>query len=364
MVAGKKYDTVFLAIALTLVCSGFLILSSASLALAARAEKISYLPILKQIALGGGVGILAFLFTSRVNYKTWGKWALVLFLLSFLLTLMVLMPKIGATHAGAKRWLSLGAFSFQPAELLKFSFIVYLSVWLTNRKKEISSLKTGFLPFLIIVGFVGIALIMQPDIGTLGVISLTAGLMFFLAGGRFAQVGLLIILGIILLTALILIKPYMMPRAMVFFDSSYDIQGVGYQLRQAKIALGSGGIWGVGFGQGLSKFNYLPEPTGDSIFAVVGEEFGFAGTTFLIFLFFMFFYKSMQIAIKTKDMFGRLLVSGIAILIVVQSFINMYAIVGLIPLTGLPLIFVSQGGSALALALAEVGVILNVSKNN
>jgi cell division protein FtsW len=365
MTTTKKYDIVFLAITLALLLLGFFVLSSASLGLAARTGKSSYTAVVKQIVLGGGLGFILLLITSRINYKRWKKWALPLFLTSFLLTILVLIPSLGISHGGAKRWISLGGlFSFQPAELLKFTFIIYLSSWLANRRREITSIKTGLLPFLIIVGFVGIALILQPDIGTLGVISITSALLFFLAGGRFTQIGLIIFLGIIVLSVLVIFRPYMTSRILVFLDNSYDPQGVGYQLKQAKIALGSGGIWGVGFGEGLSKFNYLPEPTGDSIFAVIGEEFGFVGTSVLIFLLLFFLYKALSIAFKTSDFFGRLLVSGIAILIVIQSFINIYAIVGLIPLTGLPLIFISQGGSALALALAEIGVILNVSKNN
>ncbi len=156
----------------------------------------------------------------------------------------------------------------------------------------------------------------------------------------------------------------MMSRINVFLDNSYEIQEAGYQLNQAKIAIGSGGIFGRGFGEGLSKFNYLPEPVGDSIFAVIGEEFGFTGTVFLIFLFLFFFYRAIKIALKANDIFGRLLVSGIAIIIMVQAFINMYAIVGLIPFTGVPLPFISQGGSALAITLAEIGVIINVSRNS
>lgn len=274
------------------------------------------------------------------------------------------VPQLGLEHGGAKRWLILGFLSFQPSELLKFSFVVYLSSWLSKKQKEVSSFKTGFFPFLVIVSFVALTLVLQPDIGTLGVISITAAIMFFLAGGRYTQVGLLLIIGLIALSSLVILKPYAMDRINVFLDNSQDIQGVGYQLNQSKIAIGSGGLWGKGFGEGLSKFNYLPEPVGDSIFAVAAEEFGFVGTTFLILLFLIFFFKALQIASGAPDRFGRLLASGIAILIIVQSFINMYATVGLMPLTGLPLIFISQGGSSLALTLAEVGILLNISKHS
>ncbi|MBU1178908.1 putative lipid II flippase FtsW [Patescibacteria group bacterium] len=358
----KKYDKVFLGIILTLLFFGFFVLASASLGMAAREGKNSYDILLKQVVLGGGVGFILFLLTSRIYYKKWKSLALPFFVISFCLTLLVFVPHIGFKYGGAARWLSLGSFTFQPSELLKFAFVVYLSSWLSSRRNEVPSFKAGFVPFLIIVGFVGVSLILQPDIGTLGVICITGALLFFLAGGRFTQLGLLLILGFVLVSALVWSKPYLKSRINIFFNESYDLQGAGYQTNQAKIAMGSGGIWGKGFGQGISKFNYLPEPTGDSIFAVIGEEFGFIGTTFLILLFLFFCFKCFHIANRASNTFGRLLASGIAILITVQVFVNMYAIAGLIPLTGLPLIFISQGGSALALALAEVGIILNISK--
>ncbi|MCF7835868.1 MAG: putative lipid II flippase FtsW [Candidatus Marinimicrobia bacterium] len=362
MAIRKKYDMFFLSIVLALLFSGFFILSSASLGLAARADKNSYFPLIKQLILGGGVGLVLFSLISRIPYQKWKKISFPLFLFSFFLTLLVLEPHLGFEHARARRWLSLGSFTFQPSELLKFSFVIYLSYWLSQKRQEIASIKTGLLPFLVIVGFVGVALIAQPDLGTFGVISITALLLFLLAGGKFWQTGVVVLIGLVSLAILVSVNDYQKERVLVFFDNSYDIRGSGYQANQAKIALGSGGMFGQGFGEGLSKFNYLPEPIGDSIFAVIGEEFGFVGTTFVVFLFVLFLFKSMIIAIKARDVFGRLLVSGIAILITVQSFVNMYALVGLVPLTGLPLIFISQGGSALIFALVGAGIILNVSR--
>ncbi len=361
---ARKNEIIFLSITLILLFCGFFILASASLGLAAKSDKNSYSPLIKQIFMGGGVGALFFLITSRINYKRWRKLVLPFFLLSLFLTLIVFYPSIGVKHGGSTRWLSLGPITFQPSELLKFAFIVYLASWLARRKNEVSSFARGFLPFLVLVGLVAIALIRQPDVGTLGIISITSAILFFLAGGKYSQIGLLIILGIGAIIILSMVRPYMTSRILVFLDNSYDLQGAGYQLNQAKIAIGSGGIFGKGFGEGLAKFNSLPEPVGDSIFAVVGEEFGFIGTVSLIFLFFLFFYRAIKIALKTNDIFGRLLVSGIAILIIVQVFVNIYAIVGLIPLTGVPLPFISQGGTALSIALAEIGVIVNVAKKS
>jgi cell division protein FtsW len=358
----KKYDKVFLVVVIVILIFGFFVLSSASLGLAVRYGENSYYLIFKQIFLAGSLGFFLFFLTSRINYKMWKKLAFPFFILSFLLTLLVFVPSLGLEHGGARRWLNLGNFSFQPAELLKFAFVVYLSSWLAGRRREIISFKNSFLPFLIIVGLVALSLVLQPDIGTLFIICLTSGFLFFLAGGKMTQVGLLILLGFIAFSLLIVLEPYRLSRALVFFDSSFDLQDTGYQLREAKIALGSGGFWGRGLGKGVFKFQLLPEPTGDSIFPVLGEELGFAGAFILIALFMIFFLRVVKISLSHPDTFAKLLVMGLAILITGQSLVNMYAMTGLIPLTGLPLIFFSQGGSAFILALAEVGVILNISR--
>ena len=364
MAVKNKNDFIFLSITLTLVLVGFFILASASLGLAAQPGKNSYSILIKQVVLGIGLGSLLLFLTNKINYKKWEKIAFPLFLFSFFLTLLTLVPNIGLEYGGAKSWLPVGPFTFQPSELLKFSFVVYLAAWLSKKRKEIPGFKTGLLPFLVIVGLAGAALVFQPDIGTLGIICITASVMFFLAGGKYTQIGLLLIIGLIALSFLALTNDHAMKRFTTFLDSTKDIQGADYQINQAKIAIGSGGLWGKGFGEGLSKFNHLPRPIEDSIFAVAAEEFGFVGAVFLILLFLAFFWRALHIALKAPDGFGRLLASGIAILIIVQSFINMFTTVGLVPLTGLPLIFISQGGSALAVALAEVGILLNISKNS
>jgi len=359
----RKNDIVFLSIVLILLFAGFFILASASLGLAAREGKNPYDSVLKQIITGGGTGLILLFIASRLNYKLLQKFALPIFLFTFVLTLLVLFPQFGFEHGGAQRWLKLGPLTFQPSELLKFGFIIYLSSWLAKRKNEISSYSTGFLPFVIIMGFTATALLAQPDIGTLGIICFTGLGMFFLAGGRYTQISLLIISGLVALVILACIKPHVRDRVLVFLNSARENQGIGYQLSQSKITLGSGGIFGRGFGEGLMKYKNLPEPTGDSIFAIVGEEFGFIGTSLLILLFLLFFYKVMKISLRAQDRFGRLLVSGIAILIIVQIFTNMFAMVGLIPLTGVPLTFISQGGSSLAVTLMGIGIIINVSRH-
>ncbi len=361
----NRSDRILLGIVALLVLFGFFMLASAFLGPAAKKAGTFYSSLSRQILIGlFGGGLLLFV-ASRIPYRFWRKIALPLFLATFLITTLVFIPKLGLEHAGAKRWLSLGSFTFQPSELLKFGFLVYLSSWLASRKEEVSSFKFGLFPFLVIVAFVASLLIMEPNVSTLLVIAFTAVSLFYIAGGRFKQIAVMVLIGVGLLFIVIQIGgqfSYLKERIMVFIDPEHDLQGSGYQLQQSKIALGSGGLFGKGFGMSVQKFNYLPEPTGDSIFAVMGEEFGFLGTAGLIALFLFFLYRGFLIAMAAPDNFGRLLGSGIVIMIISQSFMNMAAMIGIFPLTGLPLLFISQGGSALALTLAEVGVLLNISK--
>ncbi len=362
MSRADGYDKTFLRVVAVLVLAGVFILASASLGLLTRNGAGFSSVLFKQIILGLGLGSAAMFFTNRIHYKNWKKFALPFFIFSFFLTLLVFVPQLGFEHGGAKRWLSLGPISLQPSEFLKFGFVVYLASWISSRREEIKSFKFGFVPFLVITAFVGILLILEPDIGTLGVIAFTSLFMFFLGGGRFSQVAIMIFLGIGLIYVLVLVKPHAMSRMLVFLDPSLDQQGAGYQIRQSLIAIGSGGIFGRGFGQSVQKFNYLPEPVGDSVFAVFAEEFGFAGSAALIGLFLFFLFRGFLIASRAPDQFSGLLASGIVILIITQSLINIGSMTGILPLTGLPLIFVSQGGTALAITLAEIGVLLNISK--
>ena len=359
----RSYDKPMLWIVCVLVVAGFFILSSASLGfLNKNGSDFYYGIVFKQIGFGLFGGAVLFFITSRIHYRNWKKYALPFFLVSLILTLLVFESHIGFEHGGAKRWIKIGSFFFQPSELLKFGFIVYLSSWIASRRNDIKSFKFGLLPFLLITGFAGATLIFEPDIGTLGVMAISGLFLFFIGGSRLRQIAMIVLIGIALLFMLAQFKPHLMSRITVFLNPSFDPQGAGYQIRQSLISVGSGEFFGRGFGMSVQKFKYLPEPMGDSIFAVVGEEFGFFGSALLIGLFLLFMYRGFYISFRAPDIFARLLGSGIVILIIVQSFINIGATIGVLPFTGLPLLFVSQGGSALIVALAEVGVLLNISK--
>ena len=360
----KSIDKVLFWTVCALVFIGFFILASASTGLLIKSEGANfYDAIFQQVVFGLAGGMAFFLLAIKIDYHVWAKFALPIFIFSFFLTFLVFVPNIGFSHGGAKRWISWGPIFFQPSELLKFGFIAYLAAWIASRKLYIKSFKKGFLPFLIIVAFAGLLIVLEPDIGTLGVILAGGIALFFIGGGKITHFLIMMCVIGVIFSVLIYLEPYRLERILVFINPSYDPQGAGYQLRQSLIAIGSGGLFGRGFGTSIQKFNYLPEPVGDSVFAVFGEEFGFAGSLFLVGLFMFFLYKGFSIALRASDDFGRLLGVGIVILIVMQSFINIASMIGIFPLTGLPLIFISKGGSALITALFEAGILLNISKH-
>ena len=299
---------------------------------------------------------------SKIEYKKWEKYSIFIFLFSLFLTFLVFIPVFGLYYGGAWRWIRLGPVSFQPSEFLKFGFVLYLSAWLSGKQEKVSSFKAGFAPFLIMVGIIAAMLVLQPDIGTLGIILITAGILFFIGGGRVSQIGIIVILGFALLFILYLSSSYLHDRISVFLNQTTDPQGIGYQLKQSFIAVGSGKIFGKGFGMSAQKFNFLPEPTTDSIFPIFAEEFGFLGSVALIILYFIFLLRGYFISKNAPDNFARYLVAGFTTLIAVQAFVNISALLGLIPLTGVPLVFISQGGTSLITTLVEMGIVLNVSR--
>lgn len=359
----RHIDYPFLAITLVLTVAGLLIISSASVVLSRDNFGTPYYYVLHH-ALAVLVGLAAMAAARFIPYKLWKRVALPLLVLSLLLVAAVFAPQFGAELGGAKRWLRAGPITIQPSEILKISLILYLAGWLDARKGRVGGLASSFIPFLAIMGVVGFLLVIQPDIGTLLVTGGSAVILYFLGGGKVSQIIALVLLAAVGIFAVVQISPpYQAKRLLVFFNPGLDPQGAGYHINQALIAVGSGGFWGRGFGQSIQKFNYLPEPVGDSVFAVVVEEFGFAGGLVLCSLFFIFFLRAILIARRAPDFFGKLVVAGIASLITFQAFINMAAISGLLPLTGVPLPFISYGGTSLVSTLAMVGIALNVSRH-
>lgn len=359
---ARSVDTFFFSISILLLVFGLFILTSASLGLSAERFGHPYYYIFHQIIFGLAPGVLLMYVCSKIPYLTWRRFALPFILAAIFLMFLVFVPGIGFYTGGARRWLNLGPISFQPAEFLKFAYVVYLASWLESRSKSIGSFKFGLLPFAIMSGFIASFLILQPDIGTLGVLMATVLALFFVSGGSVKQIFILFLIALIMLAVLIFLEPYRIDRLNVFLNPAGDPQGTGYQINQALIAVGSGGFFGRGFGLSRQKFSYLPESIGDSIFAIFAEEVGFLGGILLIIFLLLFFLRGIWIALKSPDPFGKFLGSGILFLIIFQVLINIGAITGMLPLTGIPLSFVSYGGSALALTLAEIGILLNISK--
>lgn len=358
----RSADKPLLYVTFALFTGGLLVLGSASMVLSMQNSGFVGYYALKQLVLGGGIGMAALLVAWRVPYRIWKKLSLPLMLLAFILLAILFLPQLSYSWGGARRWLIFGPISFQPAEFLKVAFVIYLASWLDARREEVHSIAYGMIPFALMLAIVGMFLVMQPDIGTLGVVAITSGVMYFLGGGRMSQIATLSLFGLAILYLIVKTAPYRLSRFTVFLNPGAEPQGIGYQITQAFIAIGSGGFLGQGFGRSLQKYNYLPEPMGDSIFAIYAEELGFLGAVVLILLFSFLFWRGLVIAKNARDNFGKLLAAGISISIMTQAFVNMAAISGLLPLTGIPLPFVSYGGSSLAMTLASIGILLNISK--
>lgn len=355
-------DRTLLILTITLVIIGFLIFSSASLGLLARDGARFSSVAFSQIVFGIVGGAIALFLASTIHYRWWRHYAFYICIATVFLTLCVFIPGIGFEHGGARRWLVFGPFSIQPAELLKIAFTIYMATWLSGMKQHVESFMKGTLPFVLLLIGVGIPLLLQPDTDSYLIIVAASIAMFIIAGGRIRDVIIMGLIGVLLLAALAFTRPYIMDRMQTFFDPSHDPQGAGYQIKQSLIAVGSGGFVGRGFGQSIQKFEYLPEPIGDSIFAVYAEEFGFLGSVVLLFLFIGFALRGYRIATHAPDLFGMLIVVGIVTIITTQAILNIAAMLALTPLSGLPLPFISHGGTALLVTLGAIGIILNVSK--
>lgn len=345
-----------------LVVFGLLIFTSAALGLLARGGATFGLVAVNQLLLGLVCGSVALFVLSRMDYRLWRPYTLYFFGLAVFLTILTFVPHIGLQLKGAARWLSLGPVSFQPVEMLKLSVVAFLAAVYAPRLKAVHTLQGGLLPFILIAGGSTALILLQPDTASAMIIAATGAAILFAAGGKFTHLLALVFVGIVVVAGAAMVYPHVKDRIMTYVDQSADPQGSGYQSQQSLIAVGSGQWTGRGFGQSIEKFSFLPEPIGDSIFAVAAEEFGFFGSVALVMLYAAVALLGLRIAARAPDPFGGLMVVGLVILIVGQSFFNICSAVGLVPLVGVPLIFVSHGGTALAISLAEIGIILSVSR--
>ncbi len=359
--SSKRPDYFYISILVILVIFGLVMLASASSDLAKKETGDSYYYLKHQIINGLLVGLAGFFLTFFINYRFWKKMAFILFILN-IFSLILVFTSLGMDAKGASRWISIGNITFQPSEFLKLTLLLFLATWMGGGKGKKETTKGGLLPFLFFLGGSLFLVILQPSTTNAIIIGISALIMYFIAGAKYRLISATIILFIVSFAVLILLTPYRLNRIKSFlFPTQQDEQVLIYQSTQARLAIGAGGLTGVGFGQSTVKSN-LPEPLADSIFAIIGEEFGFIGSFCLVVIFFLLILKGLIIAKKAPDNFGRLLAIGFTSVIGIQAFTNIGAVSGLIPLTGVPLPFISYGGTALAIFLTMGGIIANISK--
>lgn len=356
-----KGDRIFFALVILLSLAGIAIFSSAALGLLARSGASVSHEILLQTTLGLGLGYVGLFIARGLPLSFMRRYAPHAFVAGLLLTAAVFIPGVGLHANGATRWINVRFTTVQPAELLKIVFVFMLAWWLAPRARELRDPRKGLIPFLVLIGAPSLILLAQPNTSTTLLLIATGATMYFVAGAPYRDFAILAALAVVVFGGVLLMRPYVLQRVQTFFNPSAHSLSSSYQIQQSLIAVGSGRVLGMGFGQGVEKFNYLPEPDGDSVFAVYAEETGFIGALLLVIMFVSLAARGMVIASNARDLFGGLLVVGFSILIIMQAFINISAMLGLIPLTGMPLPFVSHGGTALFAVLVMCGVILNVS---
>ncbi len=337
-------------------------MSSASAVKSFENTGSNYYFFFHQLFAGVIPGMIALIATSFIDYRNWKKFAPIFLFITLVLLLAVFIPGISYEFGGARRWIGIGPLSLQPTEIVKLSFLIYLAAWIEKREKGLEDFQVSFLPFVTIIGVIGFLIMLQPDLGTMSVIIFSAIIVYYVAGAKLSHLGLLAGSGIALLFALIKAAPYRLARFTVFLNPELDPSGIGYQVNQALLAIGSGGLFGKGLTRSAQKYNYLPEVTGDSIFAVMSEELGFLRIIIFIAVFATFAMIGFSISKNANDLFGRILAAGITAWISFQAFVNIAAMLSIMPLTGIPLPFISYGGTALLISLAAVGILINISR--
>lgn len=357
-------DLTLLALFGALLLFGLIMLTSASGPTGYERFGDSFYFVKHQIFFGLIPGVFGLYVMSRIPYGTWRKHAWELLLATIGLLVLVFIPGIGAEFGSSRSWISIGGlFSLQPAEMVKLMFLFYLAAWLEQRgERGVKDVHAGLIPFVSVLGAIMFLMILQPDVGTMSIVVAMSLVVYFVAGAPVVHLVGLLTGGLAMLAALIAAAPYRAARFTTFLFPELDPQGVGYHINQALLAIGSGGLFGLGYGHSRQKFQYLPEVSGDSIFAVIAEEMGFFVSVLLLVLFLLFLWRSLRIAHAAPDPFGKYVTIGIASWIAIQAFVNIGSMVGIMPMTGVTLPFVSYGGTSLAVSMAAVGVMLNVSR--
>jgi cell division protein FtsW len=355
-------DTLLVGVTALLVALGLVMVFSASSATAyALHHDGAY--FLKRQAMWLAIALVAAFAAYRVDYRSLQKVAPLTLGLTLVMLVLVLVPHVGLVSGGARRWLGAGPLSFQPSEFAKLGMVLYLASALVRKGDRIGSLTQGVFPICAIAGIIAVLILVEPDMGTASLIAFTCAVMLFSAGARIEHMILVALAMVPPVAFLVMSSPYRRARILAFIDPWKDPQNAGFHIVQSLLALGSGGVPGVGLGLSRQKFFYLPEQYTDFIGAVLGEELGFLGTSFLIVLFVIFAYRAIRIALAARDDFGFLLAIGCTSTVVVQAFINIGVVTSSWPVTGVPLPFISFGGTSLIVSLVCVGLLLNIGRS-
>ena len=340
---------------------GILMIYSASSIWAEYKYNDSY-KYLKNQVLFFVIGLILLYFISKVNYKKYYKYSNKILFICVILLILVLIPGIGSIRNGSRSWFGIGSFGIQPSEFAKLGLIIFTSKYLANNPNSMKDIKGGVLPILFITLSIFGIIMLQPDFGTGTIIVMSIIGILFIAGldvKIFIKFGILGLIGVVIL---VIIAPYRLTRILSFLNPWSDPLGSGFQIIQSLYSIGPGGLFGLGFGNSIQKHFYLPEPQTDFIFSIISEEFGIIGILIISILFITIFYSALKISIKCDDLFGKYLSFGITFGLIFQTLLNLSVVVGLVPVTGVTLPFLSYGGSSLLIIMISIGIILNISR--
>jgi len=358
--ARKPIDYILLIVTLLLMAIGVMMVYSSS-AIFAQERYQDSLYFLKRNVAFASAGLILMFIATRINYQIYYKLTYPLLITTLFLMVLTFVPGLGHRAGGAQRWIGVAGFTLQPSEIAKWSVIVFMAYSLAKKKEKMKDFKVGFLPAVTIVGFILGCILLQKDLGTAFVIAVVSIIMFFIGGTRISYLAAGFIAAVPALYFLIFSVDYRRKRILAFLDPWEHQRDEGFQIIQSYVAFNSGGLTGAGLGQGKQKLFYLPAAHTDFIFSVLGEELGLIGVFCVILLFMVFMFRGIKIALKAPDLFGTYLAIGITALVTTQALINFGVVMGLLPTKGLPLPFISHGGTALMVMSILVGILLNIS---
>lgn len=357
----KPPDFAILFSSLLLLCFGIVMVFSSSSVWAYYLHHDSLYFLKRQMAWAA-LGFCAMIFFMNYDYWNIKRHEKIVIFLMFMSLFAIFIPGVGIELNGAKRWIGVGSFTVQPSELAKLGMVIYLACGLERKQEKIRNFLTGIMPFLIMTGIVCLLIILEKHLSATVLVGMNTVIMLFVAGANLFHLTSLGMAGLAAVSYLIFAESYRMKRFVSFLNPWQDVQGAGFHIIQSLYALGSGGLIGVGLGHSRQKFFYLPEPQTDFIFAIIGEELGFLGACSVILLFIFFIWRGYRTALTAPDLFGKYLATGLTSLITLQFLINIAVVTASMPVTGMPLPFISYGGSSLVITMSQVGILLNISR--